>query len=304
MEKIGNVILDDSCYPGQDLYSDGKVEDQLLEIAKTCGEEEYNRVIEDTASWAVMYHFSNIRQNIVEWLPMKKTDKVLEIGSGCGAITGALAKKAGQVHCIELSKKRSLVNAYRNRKYENVKILMGNFQDIEKKLEVKYEYITLIGVFEYADGYISGENPYIQMLEVVKKHLAPGGKIVVAIENRLGLKYWAGCTEDHVGRYFEGLEGYTNTKGVRTFSKREWENMIQSAGMKAEFYYPYPDYKFPTVIYSDEYLPNKGELNLNAANFDRERLVLFDEAKVYDSLIGEGLFPMFSNSFLILLEGD
>ena len=53
------------------------------------------------------------------------------------------------------------------------------------------------------------------------KHLAPGGKIVIAIENRLGLKYWAGCAEDHVGKYFEGLEGYHNTKGVRTYSKKE-----------------------------------------------------------------------------------
>lgn len=208
------------------------------------------------------------------------------------------------VNCIELSKKRSQINAYRNREYENVKILVGNFQDIEKNLEQKYDYITLIGVFEYADGYIEGENPYICMLEVVKKHLAPGGKLVIAIENRLGLKYWAGCTEDHVGTYFEGLEGYTHTKGVRTFSKPEWEKMIEIVGMKAEFFYPYPDYKFPIAVYSDEYLPNKGELNLNSANFDRARLELFDESKVYDNLIEEDMFPMFSNSFLIVLEGD
>ncbi|MFQ9152801.1 MAG: hypothetical protein ACLR6B_16255 [Blautia sp.] len=31
------------------------------------------------------------------------------------------------------------------------------------------------------------------MLQLVERHLAPGGKIVIAIENRLGLKYWAGC---------------------------------------------------------------------------------------------------------------
>lgn len=118
------------------------------------------------------------------------------------------------------------------------------------------------------------------------------------------MKYWAGCTEDHFGTYFEGLEGYTNTEGVRTFSRQEWEKMIRAVGMKAEFFYPYPDYKFPTAIYSDRYLPNKGELNLNRRNFDRARVELFDEAKVYDTLIEDGLFPVFSNSFLILLEGE
>lgn len=30
MKKIGNVILDDTHYPGEDLYSDGVVEDHIL----------------------------------------------------------------------------------------------------------------------------------------------------------------------------------------------------------------------------------------------------------------------------------
>lgn len=30
--------------------------------------------------------FSHIRQNILEWVPFRKTDRVLEIGSGCGAM--------------------------------------------------------------------------------------------------------------------------------------------------------------------------------------------------------------------------
>lgn len=29
-EKIGKVILDTTCYPGKDLYSDGAIEDEML----------------------------------------------------------------------------------------------------------------------------------------------------------------------------------------------------------------------------------------------------------------------------------
>ena len=101
------------------------------------GEEELNRVIAEKNSWPVLYHFSHIRQNILEWLPIRKTDKVLEIGSGCGPITGALAKKAGSVTCIDSSKMRSTINAYRNRECDNVKIMVGNFQDIEVSLTEK-----------------------------------------------------------------------------------------------------------------------------------------------------------------------
>lgn len=302
-EKIGNVTLDYEWYSGKDLYSDGTVEDELLEIAQNYEEEELNRVIAERESWPILYHFSHIRQNIVEWLPIEKEDEVLEIGSGCGAVTGMLAKKARQVTCIELSKKRSLVNANRNRKYENINILVGNFQDIEKNLVKKYDYITLIGVFEYSESYIDTSDPYVEMLRRMSAHLAPGGKIIIAIENKFGLKYWAGCTEDHCGIYFEGLEGYPNTRGAKTFSKPEIEEMIARAdNFTVEFYYPYPDYKFPLTIYSDQYLPKHGELMNNRNNMDRMRMFLFEERRVYDSISASNLFPIFSNSFLISLE--
>lgn len=158
-EKIGKITLDDTCYSGSDLYSDGPVEEELLEIAKSCHTpEEYNQVIAERKSWPVMYHFSHIRGNIVSWLPITKEDKVLEIGAGCGAITGALAKKAGSVTCVELSRQRSLVNAYRNEDCDNVTILLGAFEEVEKTLAEKYDYITFIGVFEYAACYTDNES--------------------------------------------------------------------------------------------------------------------------------------------------
>lgn len=303
-EKIGNITLDYTYYPGEDLYSDGAVEEELLEIAKNCkNDQDYNRVIGERKSWPVMYHFSHIRHNIVSWLPISRNDKVLEIGAGCGAVTGALAKKAQKVDCIELSKMRSLINAHRNREYDNVTIRLGAFEEVEKHLTETYDYITLIGVFEYAACYTENEKPFAYMLRCIEKHLAPGGKIVIAIENRMGLKYWAGCAEDHVGRYFEGLEGYPNTTGVHTFTKKELENLFRESGeFDYTFYYPYPDYKFPFSIYSDKYLPRKGDLKENNNNFDRRRLGLFDESKVFDTLIDNDLFPEFSNSFLVLLE--
>lgn len=303
-EKIGNVVIQTQYYPGQDLYSDGEIEDRMLKIAQKYGDIEYSSVIAEEKSWPILYHFSHVRENIVNWLPITKKDHVLEIGSGCGAITGTLAEQAGQVQCIELSKKRSMINAYRHRKKTNINILLGNFEEIEPNLVEKYDWITLIGVFEYSEKYIGTSEPYKEMLLRIKRHLKPNGKIVIAIENRLGLKYWAGCTEDHVGKYFEGIEGYVSTEGIKTFSKKELENMIRKTGnWKIDFYYPYPDYKLPMTIYSDKHLPTKGELNNTRYNFDRERLQLFDETRVYDGIINNGLFQEFSNSFLVILEG-
>jgi hypothetical protein len=302
IENIGNVVLDYSKYSGTDAYTDGAVEDELLSIVKNHPTKEFTSIIQEKAEWPFLYHLSYLRENTVEWLPIKATDKVLEIGSGCGAITGAISKKCKELTCVELSEKRSLINAYRNKEQKNITIKLGNFTDVETELDHDYDYILLIGVFEYAVSYMGTDTPYEDFLKIIKKHLDVDGRMVIAIENKFGLKYWAGCREDHLGTFFSGLEDYRSEDYVRTFTKPGLEKLFYKAEMKEySFYYPYPDYKFAASIYSDEYLPKEGELTQNLRNFDRNRMQLFDESKVYSSIIKDGLFPEFSNSFMVIL---
>lgn len=305
LDEIGKVKLDYSKYPGEDFYCDGTVEDEMLDIVKNYLPVEYAKVIEERRSWPILYHLSALRENIVDWIPMKKTDKVLEVGSGCGAITGTLARKAGSVTCVDLSKKRSLINAYRHSECDNVTIHVGNFKDIEPELPKDYDYICLIGVFEYGQGYIGGQTPYQDFLNILLPHLAKGGRLIIAIENKYGLKYFAGCKEDHLGTWFSGIENYVDGGGVRTFSRRGLERIFRRCGVQEyHFYYPYPDYKFMTALYSDAYLPGKGELTNNLRNFDRDRMLLFDEKNAFDGIAEDGLFPVFSNSYIAVIGAD
>lgn len=305
IEKVGKVTLDYSVYSGQDLYCDGKVEDELLEIAKKYAPVEFPDVIEKRTDWPTLYHLSTARENIVRWLPIKKTDKVLEVGSGCGAITGAFTKLAGEVISCDLSKKRSLINANRHMDADNLTIHVGNFTDVEKNLPCDFDYICLIGVFEYGASYIGSDNPYVDFLKLLLKHLKPEGRLIIAIENRMGLKYWAGCKEDHVSRYFAGIEGYGAKDGVRTFSKEGLIKIFKELKLKNyKFFYPYPDYKFMHTLFSDERLPKLGELKDNKRNFDQDRIELFSEKKAFDSLIEDGTFDKFSNSYLVVIGPD
>lgn len=300
-EEIGGVRLDYGKYSGKDYYSEGAAEDELLEIVKSRFSAEYDAIIEERRSWPLLYHLSPLRENIVDWVPMDKSCRVLEVGSGCGAVTGALSRKAGSVTCVELSRKRSLINAYRHRDCDNITIHVGNFQDIEPGLPRDFDYIFLIGVFEYGKSYIGGERPYENFLSRLLPHLAHGGRLVIAIENKYGLKYFAGCREDHLGTYFAGIENYVSGGEARTFGRNGLERILQNCGVgDYHFYYPYPDYKFMTALYSDGYLPGKGELFNNLRNFDSDRLLLFDEKNAFDGMAEEGLFPIFSNSYVVV----
>ena len=301
-EKIGNVILDLSFYKGTDTYSDGEsVEDRILDIVKSG--EDIDRRLAEGSDWAELYHLSDIRKNILSWADMDKSASALEIGSGCGAVTGILCEKCGSVTCVDLSKKRSSINAYRNKDHDNLRIMVGNFEDVEFK--EKFDIVTLIGVFEYSIYYISSNDPFVDMLKKCRSLLKEGGKLYIAIENKYGMKYFAGACEDHTGRPFDGIEGYHGVERVRTFSGYALDAMLKAAGFKdIEFRYPVPDYKLPMEIYSDRRLPGPGDITCRSPNYDRAKIECFDEIKATDQVCADGLYPDFANSFVITASPD
>lgn len=298
--KIGNVTLNYRFYRGSDQYSDGDIEDALLDIVRQ--NDSYEEVLMRENDWALLYHLSPIRENLLEWYDFGAGKTLLEIGSGCGAVTGLFCRKCGRVVAIDLSRRRSTINAYRNRNADNLEIMVGNFEDI--KIDEKFDYVTLIGVLEYSIYYIDSDNPFVEMLRRAKAYLKPGGKLIIAIENKYGIKYWAGAREDHTGEVADGLMGYTGVERVRTFSKEGLEALLREAGLSApQFYYPLPDYKLPMEVYSEKRLPKSYPVIGNTPNYDRQRYAYFDEEKVMNELIREGKFEMFANSYLVFCNG-
>lgn len=289
-------ILNLEFYKGSDLYSDGDIEDELLEIVQN--NEDYTEILKKDNRWAILYHLSPIRENLLDWYDYKKDGSVLEIGAGCGAVSGVFCRKTSRVVGIELSKRRATINATRNGKYGNLEIMVGNFEDIQ--LEEKFDYVSLIGVLEYSPLYINSKTPFEDMIAKTREFLKEDGKLIIAIENKMGLKYLAGATEDHTGTPFDGVNDYVGISNVKTLTKNEIEELLIGAGYKnLEFYYPMPDYKMPNVVYSDACLPAPGDLRNVVGVFDRERYMTFNEETVFDQLCKDDKFEYFANSFLI-----
>lgn len=295
-KKIGKVLLDMTAYNGNDVYSDGDVENDILEYCKNgCIEE----ALQNDARWPVFYHLSPIRKNLLNWFPFEQNASVLEIGMGCGAVSGVLCENLAQVEGVEISPRRAEIAAWRHKDCENLIIHVGNLNDMD--ITKKFDYVTLIGVLEYAGSFTHTSDPYKDFLQACRQYLKPGGRLLLAIENKYGLKYWSGAREDHTGRIFDGITGYQNTDRVRTFSKPELAKLLQCSGFcSLDWYYPFPDYKLPHRVYSDDYLPQMGDFEAkHFLYYDMDRYLFFNEADAMNEIATSGLFDIFSNSFLV-----
>ena len=295
-KKIGNVLL--YYEDGVDLETAAMDEDdrQLEEIVQSYEECDYHSQITARKNWTVMYQLAESRANIIEWLQLPKQAKVLELGAGCGTITSALLKKGAFVTCQEEKLSYCKVHALRHRQVDEhrLTIYAMPFAQCEKQMDSDYDVIAAVNL-PLTEGGAE------QLLHQLRRHLKPEGLLVLAAKNKFGMKYWAGNKEMYTRRYFAGLEN----DGVRLYSGSRLKSLLTETGFGwQEFYYPYPDERFALDIYSDRYLPKKGDLNYNIVNYEDDRILLFDEQKVFDSVIEEGQFPFFANAYLCLAGAE
>lgn len=302
-KRIDKVVIEVVSNHPEEPYSDHDAEDVLLELfSNPEPSKKRKQILANNPSWPLYYHLTPKRNNLIRWYEFKENSTVLEVGAGCGAITEELVSRDVQVVALELTRKRALINAHRNHAASNLKMVVGNLDTYKPKN--KFDYIVCVGVLEYAGTFYHSHSPYEDFLESLSNVLKPGGKLLLAIENRFGLKYWAGAKEDHAHTFFEGHNGYPGHKKVQTFGRQELANLLLKTGFsQTDFYYPFPDYKSPSFVYSDSFYPGKDTSfplgTLPTPTLDRPREIFFSEQSLMRYIEANNLFPVFSNSFLV-----
>ncbi len=294
-------------------YNDGEdAEQYLLHLFQTSkdlgtGSEELAKGIRD---WTSRYHLSVQRVDLLRpFSEFLKDKRVLEIGSGCGAITRFLGDNAASVMALEGSPRRAAITAERCRDLPNVAVVQDNFNDF--CWEETFDVVTLIGVLEYSNLYMEGPDAPGALLNRLRRFLKKGGQLILAIENKLGTKYWAGAPEDHTGKAYDGIEDRYTSETPVTFGKEELKDLLGSAGfVHTAFYYPFPDYKFPTVVLKDEHLQVEGfnleNLLMPNADYFQEKPYHcnFSVPLVLRQLIRNKLAGDLANSFMVTASLD
>lgn len=254
--------------------------------------------------WASTYHLDSARGNILRPFQRYLSGTILEIGSGCGAISRYLGECGGTVLSLEGSVRRAQITASRTRDLDNVTVLAERFDDFQT--DQRFNVITLIGVLEYASAFGANEHPALHMLERAHDLLRPDGRLFIAIENQLGLKYFAGAAEDHVGVPMYGIEGRYSKGQVQTFGRKQLEQLIAAAGFDhSEFLYPAPDYKLPQSIITESGFESASfdaaALAWQSAKKDLQlpKVTTFNLERTWPVVIKNGLGAELANSFLV-----
>lgn len=294
-------------------YSDGDEVEQRMEqtLRDVCDKSLFSSELAATiVDWPSYYHVSCIRANLLR--PFQErlgSADVLEVGAGCGAITRFLGESGANVCALEGSPRRARIARLRTSDLANVTVVSDNFETFE--VGRKFDIVTFIGVLEYANQFVQGPHPARAMLEKARSMLKPGGMVLIAIENQLGLKYFAGAPEDHVSRRMFGIEDRYTPNGVRTYGRAELTSIVRDVGFThSRFYAPFPDYKFPVTIFSEEGMTvddfDAASVLTSSIFSDRQltSYLSFDLPRAWDVVVRNKLGMDLANSFVVLASNE
>lgn len=293
-------------------YSDGdSVEARLLEMLEKCHDLSCfsAELAKYAIDWPSEYHLSPARHNLLRPFSFGPGDRILELGCGCGAISRHLGETGAEVVAVEASERRAQIARARCRDLPNVTIHISDLMELEEG--ARFGVVTLIGVLEYAPKYIEAPDPVLACLAKAASFLAPGGMLLIAIENKLGLKYFNGLPEDHLGIPYQGILDLYDAGTPITFGRTELKAKLWQAGLPAQaFFYPFPDYKLPKLLLSESAIIEQdlsltNLLALMASNDPTGSAhQAFHEPLAWRGLIANGLLPDLANSFLVVAGQD
>lgn len=191
--------------------------------------------------------------------------RVLDVGSGWGQLSIPLAKLGHRVCSLDQTPSRlRLMMAIARQESVSLAPICGDIETFPVRKQ-GFDLVILNGVLEWTvrdrtAASTSAADHQVAVLQRCRSLLAPGGRIFLAIENALGLKYLMGSREDHAGVPWAGLADDHQSEQIwrragadcmraRTHDLAGYRSIIAKAGLiEGAAWGCFPDYKLPNHV--------------------------------------------------------
>ena len=220
--------------------------------------------------YSLLYKFSPLLGNFLTVVDFQAADSVLEISSSYGITQYYLNR---------------VTNIEKKMNEEQEKINHILYDNKVKKYNGKGSFDKII-----VEATSELPNLLTDLLKVLKKD----GQIILVSNNSYSISSLSG-KPNVKNEFFGSLEDSS------CYSRKGLIDIFEQLNLKSYFYYPLPDRYFANEIFSDEFLPNMGDIRNIKTYYGKERVVLFDEEKALERIIKSGEFQTFAPAFVVKL---
>ena len=161
-------------------------------------------------------------------------------------------------------------------------------------------------------SFIEKEQDIGKIIENVYAKLPADGKMLLALNNRLGARYFCGDRDPYTERNFDSVEDYRRVYSKeqdrfdgRMYSYSQIKEMLTDAGVHAfQFFSVFSDLSNPFLIYAEDYDPKENLTTRAVPSYHYPDTVFLEEEFLYSGLIANGLFHRMANAFLVECAKD
>lgn len=291
-------------------YKNLSIEDLnlLYEEIKDCDMNEVEEKIFKKLSYNKLNYFNYFKRNILNWYDFKKDSSILEIGADLGDITLMLSEfEFSNITSIEFNDIKYKIIQKRLEKSSNITAQKVNVLNcLPNKIDVKYDYITLIGLEKIVENiYINETNlSKKEMLEKffleIKKFLKEDGVILLAFDNYLGVRNFSNLNENYkvpIENIEYNIDKIFTSKNILEILKNINLNSIKS-------YYPFPNYINSDIIISEDYEKSTYNISSYNQNLEENSILTFDEKNVIKNILESSnkYMSIFANSIFLEIQ--